>query len=200
MTNSVTDQPPDLHDGARVGIGYDIHRLVPGCQLVLGGVNIPYERGFDTHSDGDVLSHALIDAMAGAIADGDLGTHFPEDDPDADDARSLDFVVEFGQTVRARGYRVTSVDSFVVLGTVRLRPHLDAMRDNIAGALGLADRPGLGQGPIERRPRPGGHRRGGQRDGRRAAQRARTATTRCRRRRRAISWPDSPLGGRPGLA
>lgn len=137
MTTSVTDQPPDLHDGARVGIGYDIHRLVPGCQLVLGGVNVPSERGFDTHSDGDVLSHALIDAMAGAIADGDLGTHFPEDDPEAEHARSLDFVVEFGETVRARGYRVTSVDSFVVLGTVRLRPHLDAMRDNVAGALGL---------------------------------------------------------------
>ena len=137
MTNSVTDQPPDLHDGARVGIGYDIHRLVPGCPLVLGGVSVPYERGFDTHSDGDVLSHALIDAMAGAIADGDLGTHFPEDDPEAEHARSLDFVVEFGETVRARGYRVTSVDSFVVLGTVRLRPHLDAMRDNIARALGL---------------------------------------------------------------
>ena len=126
---------------ARVGIGYDIHRLLPGCQLVLGGVPIPYERGFDTHSDGDVLSHALIDAMAGAIADGDLGTHFPEDDPDAEHARSLEFVEEFDRIVRARGYRVTSVDSFVVLGTVRLRPHLDAMRDNIAGALGLpADR------------------------------------------------------------
>ena len=110
---------------------------MPGFLLVLGGVNVPYERGFDTHSDGDVLSHALIDAMAGAIADGDLGTHFPEDDPDAEHARSLDFVVEFDQIVRARGYRVTSVDSFVVLGTVRLRPHLEAMRDNIARALGL---------------------------------------------------------------
>ena len=134
---TVTDRPPEFPDNARVGIGYDIHRLVPGCRLVLGGVDVPYERGFDTHSDGDVLSHALIDAMAGAIADGDLGTHFPEDDPDAEDARSLDFVVEFDQIVRARGYRVTSVDSFVVLGTVRLRPHLDAMRDNIAQALGL---------------------------------------------------------------
>jgi 2-C-methyl-D-erythritol 2,4-cyclodiphosphate synthase len=135
------EQPSRFPDSSRVGIGYDIHRLVPECQLVLGGVAIPYERGFDTHSDGDVLSHALIDAMAGAIADGDLGTHFPEDDPDADDARSLDFVADFDQVVRARGYRVTSVDSFVVLGTVRLRPHLEAMRDNIAGALGLpADR------------------------------------------------------------
>ena len=71
----------------RTGIGHDIHRLVPGKDLVLGGVIIPADVGFDTHSDGDVLCHALIDALAGAIADGDLGTHFPEDDPDAENAR-----------------------------------------------------------------------------------------------------------------
>ena len=119
----------------RVGLGYDIHRLVPGKPLVLGGVPVPADYGFDTHSDGDVLSHAVIDALAGALADGDLGTHFPEDDPAADDARSLDFVVEFLATVRGHGYRVSSLDSFVVLGTVRLRPHLDQMRDNLAAAL-----------------------------------------------------------------
>ena len=119
----------------RVGLGYDIHRLVPGKPLVLGGVPVPADHGFDTHSDGDVLSHAVIDALAGALADGDLGTHFPEDDPAADDARSLDFVVEFLATVRGHGYRVSSLDSFVVLGTVRLRPHLDQMRDNLAAAL-----------------------------------------------------------------
>jgi 2-C-methyl-D-erythritol 2,4-cyclodiphosphate synthase len=102
---------------------------------VLGGVPVPADHGFDTHSDGDVLSHAVIDALAGALADGDLGTHFPEDDPAADDARSLDFVVEFLATVRGHGYRVSSLDSFVVLGTVRLRPHLDQMRDNLAAAL-----------------------------------------------------------------
>ena len=102
---------------------------------MLGGVPVPADHGFDTHSDGDVLSHAVIDALAGALADGDLGTHFPEDDPAADDARSLDFVVEFLATVRGHGYRVSSLDSFVVLGTVRLRPHLDQMRDNLAAAL-----------------------------------------------------------------
>lgn len=122
----------------RVGLGHDIHRLSPGQVLVLGGVVIPAEVGFDTHSDGDVLSHALVDALAGAIADGDLGTHFPEDDPSADDARSLDFVLAFNATLRGRGYRVTSIDSFVTLGTVRLRPHLDAIRNNIAAALELA--------------------------------------------------------------
>ena len=104
---------------------------------MLGGVHIDAERGFDTHSDGDVLCHALVDAMAGALADGDLGTHFPEDDPAAEHARSLDFVVQFNATLRERGFAVSSLDSFVVLGTVRLRPHLDEMRANLAGALGL---------------------------------------------------------------
>ncbi|MET1004996.1 MAG: 2-C-methyl-D-erythritol 2,4-cyclodiphosphate synthase, partial [Propionibacteriaceae bacterium] len=77
--------PPPVD--VRVGLGYDIHRLEPGQPLVLGGVHIAADIGFRTHSDGDVLSHAVVDAMAGAIADGDLGTHFPEDDPAADDAR-----------------------------------------------------------------------------------------------------------------
>ena len=121
----------------RIGIGWDIHRLVPGRRLVLGGVEVPAPQGFDTHSDGDVLSHAVVDALAGAVADGDLGVHYPEDDPDADEARSLDFVVAFAARVRDRGLVVSSLDSFVVLGTVRLRPHLDAMRANLADALGV---------------------------------------------------------------
>jgi 2-C-methyl-D-erythritol 2,4-cyclodiphosphate synthase len=102
---------------------------------VLGGVAIPSDVGFDTHSDGDVLCHALLDALAGAIADGDLGTHFPEDDPDAIDARSLDFVEGFAAYLAERGYAVGNLDSFVVLGTVRLRPHIEAMRENLAQAL-----------------------------------------------------------------
>jgi 2-C-methyl-D-erythritol 2,4-cyclodiphosphate synthase len=121
----------------RTGIGHDVHRLFPGYELVLGGVVVSAEVGFNTHSDGDVLSHALIDALAGAIADGDLGTHYPEDDPEAEDARSLDFVKEFGQYVRRAGYEIQNVDAFVVIGTVRLRPHIEAIRRNIADALGL---------------------------------------------------------------
>lgn len=121
----------------RTGIGHDIHRLVPGKRLILGGVDIPSDAGFDTHSDGDVLCHALIDALAGAIADGDLGTHFPEDDPAAEDARSLDFVEQFAGRVTRAGYELANVDCFVVLGTVRLRPHIEAMRTNIAAALGI---------------------------------------------------------------
>lgn len=129
----MVDQTPAF----RTGIGHDIHRLVPGKRLVLGGVDIPSEVGFDTHSDGDVLCHALVDALAGAIADGDLGTHFPEDDPDAEDARSLDFVEQFATYVARAGYAIANVDCFVVLGTVRLRPHIEAMRKNVAGAVRL---------------------------------------------------------------
>jgi 2-C-methyl-D-erythritol 2,4-cyclodiphosphate synthase len=119
----------------RTGLGHDVHRLFASHELVLGGVLVSTEVGFNTHSDGDVLSHALVDALAGAIADGDLGTHYPEDDPQTQDARSLDFVVEFGEYVRRSGYDIENVDAFVVLGTVRLRPHIEAMRRNIAEAL-----------------------------------------------------------------
>lgn len=121
----------------RIGAGHDIHRLFPGKPLVLAGVVIPSDKGFGTHSDGDVLCHAVIDALAGAMADGDLGTHYPEDDPNAEDARSLDFVTEFAGYVREHGYEVVNVDSFVVLGPVKLQPHLDGMRTNLATALGL---------------------------------------------------------------
>ena len=121
----------------RTGAGHDIHALFPGRPLVLGGVAIPADRGFDTHSDGDVLSHALIDALAGAQSDGDLGTHFPEDDPDADDARSLDFVAQFAGYTRERGYQLINVDTFVVLGPIKLRPHIPAMQTNLAAALDL---------------------------------------------------------------
>lgn len=135
----------------RTGLGHDIHRLFPGKRLVLGGVSVPADVGFDTHSDGDVLCHALIDALAGAIADGDLGTHFPEDDPDAQDARSLDFVQQFAGHVADAGYTVSNVDCFLVLGPIRLRPHLDAMRANLAGALGIE----LGQVSVKARSNDG---------------------------------------------
>lgn len=121
----------------RTGLGHDIHRLSPGGELVLGGVAVPAEVGFDTHSDGDVLCHAVIDALAGAIADGDLGTHYPEDNPDTQDARSLDFVREFAAYVGRAGYTIANVDAFVVLGPVKLRPHIEGMRANLAEALGL---------------------------------------------------------------
>jgi 2-C-methyl-D-erythritol 2,4-cyclodiphosphate synthase len=137
MAATLTSMASAQRPVVRVGLGHDIHRLHRGHSLVLGGVVVPSPVGFDTHSDGDVLSHAVVDALAGAVADGDLGTHFPEDDPAADDARSLDFVVCYRERLADLGYEVLSVDSFVVLGTVRLRPHLDQMRDNLADALAV---------------------------------------------------------------
>lgn len=122
----------------RIGQGHDIHALHPGRELWLGGVLIAASPvGFATHSDGDVLAHAVVDALAGAIADGDLGTHFPEDDPDADQARSLDFVRAFMPVVRAAGFELLNLDSFVTLGTPRLRPYLAEMAANLAEALGV---------------------------------------------------------------
>jgi 2-C-methyl-D-erythritol 2,4-cyclodiphosphate synthase len=121
----------------RVGLGHDVHRLVPGHRLVLAGVAVPAEVGFETHSDGDVVSHALIEALAGAVADGDLGTHFPEDDPETAEARSIDFLREFAGHVRRAGFEVGNVDVFVVLGTIRLRPHIERMRANLAEALAV---------------------------------------------------------------
>jgi 2-C-methyl-D-erythritol 2,4-cyclodiphosphate synthase len=125
--------------GLRIGLGRDIHRLEPGRPLVLGGVEIPAERGFATPSDGDVLCHALIDALAGALVEGDLGDFFPADeDPAAQGARSLDHLARMGEHVAHRGHAVEHVDAYIVLGTTRLAPHLDAMAANVAGALGAA--------------------------------------------------------------
>jgi 2-C-methyl-D-erythritol 2,4-cyclodiphosphate synthase len=122
--------------GRRVGLGHDIHRLVAGRRLVLGGVEVDAEKGFDTPSDGDVLCHALIDALAGALADGDLGRFFPADDePAAQGARSLEFLGAMGRHVAGSGFVIEHLDAFVTLGTTRLAPHLDAMRANLAEAL-----------------------------------------------------------------
>lgn len=122
----------------RVGIGHDIHRLVTGRRLVLGGVDIEAEAGFDTPSDGDVLCHALMDALAGALVHGDLGHFFPaDDDPAAQDARSLDYVQAMRAHVASCGFAVEHIDAFVTLGSTRLAPHLEGMRMNLAAALSM---------------------------------------------------------------
>lgn len=121
----------------RVGIGYDVHALGRGRRLVLGGVEIPYERGLVGHSDADVAVHALVDAVLGTLALGDIGTHFPDSDPRWKDADSLGLLRAAVELVRARGGRLVNADVTVVAERPRLAPHVRAMREALAPALGL---------------------------------------------------------------
>jgi 2-C-methyl-D-erythritol 2,4-cyclodiphosphate synthase len=121
----------------RSGIGYDIHRLVPDRRLVLGGVGIDHPMGLAGHSDGDVLAHAIMDALLGATALGDLGTHFPSDDPAFAGADSLRLLERVVTLVKAAGYRIGSVDASVIAQAPRLAPYLAGMRDRLSRALGI---------------------------------------------------------------
>ena len=123
--------------GPRAGIGYDIHRLAAGRRLVLGGVAIEHPTGLAGHSDGDVLLHALMDALLGAANLGDLGRHFPSDDPAFAGASSLGLLTRVGALIREAGFAVASLDATVIAQAPRLAPHIGAMRDAIAGALGI---------------------------------------------------------------
>ena len=121
----------------RVGAGYDLHRLVEGRRLVLAGVEVPFERGPLGHSDGDVVCHALTDAVLGAAAAGDIGHHFPNTDPAWKDAPGLDLLARAVAIVGARGFRVDNVDVVVVLERPRIAPHLAEIRRRLAAALGI---------------------------------------------------------------
>ena len=120
----------------RIGTGFDVHPLVPGRRLVLGGVTIPYERGLAGHSDADVLVHAIGDAILGALALGDLGKHFPDADPRWKDADSLALLRHIAGLMGERGYAIGNVDATVVAQAPRLAPHVAAMRANLSAALG----------------------------------------------------------------
>lgn len=125
----------------RIGHGYDIHRLVPGRPLILGGVTVPSEVGLDGHSDADVLTHAIIDALLGAAALGDIGALFPDTDAEWKGADSIGLLRAVMQRVTEAGWAVGNVDATVVLQQPKLRPHIDAMREGLAATLGV----GLGQ-------------------------------------------------------
>ena len=125
----------------RSGIGYDIHRLAADRRLVLGGVAIEHPTGLVGHSDGDVLLHAIMDALLGAANLGDLGRHFPSDDPAYAKARSVELLRRVGGMVRERGLAIGSLDATVIAQAPQLAPHVRAMREAVAGALGVdADR------------------------------------------------------------
>ena len=123
--------------GPRAGIGYDIHRLAADRRLVLGGVAIEHPTGLAGHSDGDVLLHALMDALLGAANLGDLGRHFPSDDPAYAGASGLGLLKRVGALIREAGFAVASLDATVIAQAPRLAPHIGAMRDAVAGALGI---------------------------------------------------------------
>ncbi len=121
----------------RVGFGYDVHRLVEGRPLILGGVTVPHETGLDGHSDADVLLHALADALLGAAGLGDIGLLFPDTDEAWRGADSAELLREVVRQVRAEGFILVNVDATVALQRPRLRPHIDAMRERIARMLGI---------------------------------------------------------------
>lgn len=119
----------------RVGQGYDVHRLVSGRSLIIGGVNIPHTLGLLGHSDADVLLHAISDAILGAAALGDIGKHFPDTDERYRGADSLELLRCVGNLVKDKGYRIINVDSTVIAQAPKLAPHIENMRKNIAEAL-----------------------------------------------------------------
>lgn len=121
----------------RIGHGYDVHRLTAGRRLVLGGVDIPYEKGLLGHSDADVLLHAISDALLGAAALGDIGKHFPDTDECYKDADSLVLLSAVGQILSNAGYKPSNIDATVIAQAPKLAPHIQMMRENIAKALSI---------------------------------------------------------------
>ncbi len=121
----------------RVGIGYDIHRLRAGRELIIGGVRLDHPTGLEGHSDADVLTHAVIDALLGAAGLGDIGKLFPAGDPKFKDASSLDLLSTTVESLRQTGYRIVNVDSTIIAESPRLAPHLPAMRSNLCRRMGI---------------------------------------------------------------
>ena len=120
---------------SRIGIGYDIHKLVAGRRLVLAGVEIPFEKGLLGHSDSDVLTHAVCDALLGAAAAGDIGTHFPDTDSRFAGAASLELLARVIEIIKERGLRVANVDAVVLAERPRLAPYIKVMREKLAAVL-----------------------------------------------------------------
>ena len=121
----------------RTGIGYDLHRLAEGRPLVIGGVTLPFDKGPVGHSDGDVLAHAICDALLGAAGLGDIGTHFPDTDPQWKGVASLRFLEHVRGLLAARRFTIAHVDAVVICERPKLGPHFPAMREALAGSLGV---------------------------------------------------------------
>lgn len=121
----------------RIGTGFDTHKLTEGRPLIIGGVNIPYEKGLFGHSDADVLIHAVIDALFGAAALGDIGKHFPDTDEKYKGADSMLLLKETAREVREAGYEIGNIDVTLIAQAPKMAPHIDSMRENLAKAMGV---------------------------------------------------------------
>ena len=121
----------------RVGMGYDVHKLTEGRDLILGGVNIPYEKGLLGHSDADVLLHAITDAILGAAALGDIGKHFPDTDPAYKGISSVKLLVHVAGLLKENDYTIGNIDATIIAQKPKMAPHIPKMRENIAEALGI---------------------------------------------------------------
>ena len=121
----------------RVGMGYDVHRLAEGRDLILGGVQIPWEKGLLGHSDADVLIHAIMDALLGAAALGDIGRHFPDTDPAYEGISSVMLLKHVAELLQENGYGITNIDATILAQKPKMAPHIPQMRENIADALGI---------------------------------------------------------------
>ncbi|MBR6344244.1 MAG: 2-C-methyl-D-erythritol 2,4-cyclodiphosphate synthase [Lachnospiraceae bacterium] len=121
----------------RIGMGYDVHKLTEGRDLIIGGVNIPYEKGLLGHSDADVLLHAIMDALLGAAALGDIGLHFPDTDEKYKGASSMVLLKRVGEMLDEHMFLIENIDATIIAQKPKMRPHIDKMRENIAGALGI---------------------------------------------------------------
>lgn len=121
----------------RVGMGYDVHKLTEGRKLILGGVEIPYEKGLLGHSDADVLVHAVMDALLGAAALGDIGKHFPDTDPQYKGISSIRLLEHVGRLMDGEGYVIENIDATIIAQRPKMRPYIDQMRENMANALGI---------------------------------------------------------------
>lgn len=121
----------------RIGQGYDLHRLVSERDLIIGGVKIPHDKGLLGHSDADVLCHAIIDALFGAVAAGDIGRHFPDTDPAFKGADSIKLLREAGKILTEKGFKIVNIDSTIIIQKPKMAPHMDKMRENIAQTLNI---------------------------------------------------------------
>lgn len=119
----------------RVGLGYDVHAFAEGRRLVIGGVDIPFDKGLDGHSDADVLVHAVMDALVGALRAGDIGKLFPDTDPAYKGADSIKLLEQVGELVRGEGWRIVDIDTVLMIQEPKMAPHREQMRANIAAAL-----------------------------------------------------------------